>query len=453
MIFENFIRRPEKFRVALLGIGRANCAVLDWLLAAGCSPAAFAESTPHTETLARLRQSVVPFSVGAFPARIDADVLVRSPALRPDLPMLTAHRRAGGPVVEESAITRALLPCHLIGVTGSDGKTTTAALTAALLAAAGKRVWLGGNNGVPLLGRVGEMTADDVAVMELSSFQLMDAPRAADTAVITNIAPNHLNWHTDMAEYIAAKRRICDGNSRLITNAACNHTRALGLAHGRTVFFALDGARVPAGTDAAFTDGADVVLDVGGSRTCYPCLRDFQLAGKHNQENLLAAIAAASPWLHPAAVRRALPDFHGVTHRLQYIATVDGVRYIDSSIDTSPTRTAAALSALACKPIVIAGGRGKGVSLLPLCKALRARASAVCLYGETAEEIAVGLCDLPHSCHVRFADAFAAAVALAGAGDTVLLSPGCTAFGEFRDFEERGNCFRRLVEALAAERK
>ena len=187
--------------------------------------------------------------------------------------------------------------------------------------------------------------------------------------------------------------------------------------------------------------------------TRYACLGDFRLAGKHNRENLLAALGATAPWLTPTAPGIALRDFYGVPHRLQYVATVRGVRYYNSSIDTSPTRTRAALEALGTHPIVIAGGRGKGVSLAPLAAALRTHARAACLYGETAGEIAAGLGDLPHSCHHRFADAFAAAVALAAAGDTVLLSPGCTAFGEFRDFEERGACFCRLVEGLAAERK
>ena len=322
-----------------------------------------------------------------------------------------------------------------------------------MLEASGKRVWLGGNNGLPLLDRVGEMTASDVAVMELSSFQLMDASRTADTAIITNITPNHLNWHTDMAEYISAKCRIFDGATRLVTNATCPRTRAIGLAHGRTTFFADKSTDIPPDADGIFIAGEDVVLCTQAVSARYPCLRAFHLAGRHNRENLLAAIAATAPWLTQMAVGVALRDFRGVPHRLQYIATVGGVRYVNSSIDTSPTRTAAALSALEGRPIVIAGGRGKGIPLAPLCKALRAQARAVCLYGEAAEEIAAGLGDLPYSLHIRFADAFAAAAAEAKAGDTVLLSPGCTAFGEFRDFEERGNCFCRLVEALAAERK
>ncbi len=456
MTLENFIRHPTNARVALLGIGRANRAVLARLLAAGCRPQVFTEQAPDEGTRAYLEELGVSLTVSPFPKRIEVDVLVRSPGLRPDLPVLTAHQRAGGLVTEESAITLSLLPCPVIGVTGSDGKSTTAALCEVLLRASGVRVWLGGNNGVPLLGRIGEMRESDVAVMELSSFQLMGAPRAADGAILTNITPNHLNWHTDMAEYIAAKCNIFDARTRLVTNAVCDTTRAIGLAHaargGRVVLF----GGTPTGalhTGEIFAQGADAVLRENGADTRYTCLQDFHLAGRHNRENLLAALAAVSPWLTSTAPSLALRDFHGVPHRLQYVATVRGVRYYNSSIDTSPTRTAAALSALGGSPVVIAGGRGKGISLAPLCAALCKHARAVCLYGEMAEEIAAGLGALPHSVHMRFADAFAAAVALAGEGDTVLLSPGCTAFGEFRDFEERGACFCRLVEALAAERK
>lgn len=456
MTLEDFICHPTGARVALLGIGRANRAVLAWLQAAGCSPIVMTEQMPDEGTRLCLQKLGVPLTVSPFRQGIDADVLVRSPGLRPDLPVLAEHQRAGGLVTEESAVTLSLLPCPVIGVTGSDGKTTTAALCEALLRAAGARVWLGGNNGVPLLGRIGEIKKADIAVMELSSFQLMGAPRAADVAILTNITPNHLNWHTDMAEYIAAKCNILDLHTRLVTNAACEITRRIGLAHaargGKVVLFGGNSADSQ-NTGEIFADGADVVLRESGADTRYTCLRDFQLAGRHNRENLLAALAATAPWLTPAAPALALRGFYGVPHRLQYVATVRGVRYYNSSIDTSPTRTAAALSALDGSPIVIAGGRGKGISLAPLCAALREHARAVCLYGETAVEIAAGLGTHPHSVHVRFAEAFAAAAALAREGDTVLLSPGCTAFGEFTDFEERGACFCRLVEALAAERK
>ena len=457
MTLQEFVKSPTGARVVLFGIGRANLAVLRRLLFFGCRPVVLTEGEPHADTCAYLLKNGVPFTVGAFPDRVEADVLVRSPGLRPDLPPFLAHRQNGGLVTEESSITRALLPCHLIGVTGSDGKTTTAALCALLLKASGVCAWLGGNNGVPLLDRVGEMGENDVAVMELSSFQLIDAPRAADTAVITNVTPNHLNWHTDMAEYLAAKCRIFGTGTRLITNAACDLTRALGLAHAgrgeKALFFGESLTDIPPSADKIFTEGEDVCLLADGCRVRYTCLGDFRLPGRHNRENLLAALGATAPWLTPVAPSVAIRDFYGVPHRLQYVATVGGVHYFNSSIDTSPTRTRAALEALGGQPIVIAGGRGKGVSLAPLATALRAHARAVCLYGEAAGEIAAGLGDLPHSIHLRFADAFTAAAAKAVAGDTVLLSPGCTAFGEFRDFEERGACFHRLVAALARERK
>jgi UDP-N-acetylmuramoylalanine--D-glutamate ligase len=179
----------------------------------------------------------------------------------------------------------------------------------------------------------------------------------------------------------------------------------------------------------------------------------FSLPGAHNRENLAAAIGAVCDLASAGEIRAAAGNFRGVPHRLQTVATVGGVRYINSSIDTSPIRTAAALSALSGKPLVIAGGRTKGLSLAPLADALAARAAAVLAYGEAAREIAALLGDrVPCTVCEKFDGAFFAAARAARAGDTVLLSPGCTAYGEFRDFEERGERFCRLVEALAKER-
>ena len=195
------------------------------------------------------------------------------------------------------------------------------------------------------------------------------------------------------------------------------------------------------------------MCDRAGERV-YPILDAFHLPGEHNLENLMAALGAVYDRVEPTAARAALSGFYGVAHRLQYVDSVGGVDFYNSSIDTSPTRTAAALKALGRRPLVIVGGRGKGVSLRPLADALCAHAKAAFAYGDTREEIAAAIdARLPVSTHHRFRDAFFAAVAAADRGDTVLLSPGCTAFGEFVDFEQRGEVFCRLVKELALQRK
>lgn len=446
MTFEAFCRAPSRARVALLGLGRANAAVLAWLRHMGATVTVYTERMPDRAT------ECAPLVVGPFPDVFGEEVLVRSPGIRPDIPPLSRAVARGALLVSETELLMALAPCPIIGVTGSDGKTTTASLIGSLCRAAGHRVWLGGNNGTPLLPSVFEMTPADIAVLELSSFQLMTARRAPDVAVITNVTPNHLDWHVDMTEYVAAKCRIFTPDTRLVTNAENAVTRAIGAGREGTVLFSPD-PDACAGDHITVKNGHIELYERGTCRR-FDGLDGFYLPGRHNLENLLAAIAAAAPYIADTTPGVALPHFRGVAHRLQYVDTVRGVRYYNSSTDTSPTRTAAALSALDACPLVIAGGRGKGVSFLPLGEALSRKAKGVYLYGEAAREIAAALPQgYPHKIFERFGDAFASAAADATDGDTVLLSPACTAFGEFRDFEQRGEVFCRLVEALAKERK
>lgn len=462
MHLSDFLHSPREYSVALLGLGRANRAVLDYLLAHGGTATVYAELPVPQDLRLAYEARGIAFCIGAFPHVLQEQVIVRSPGVRPDIPAIKSALAAGACLTSESELFMALAPCRVIGITGSDGKTTTANLAAALLAAAGVRAWLGGNNGTPLLPRVSEMSPSDVAVLELSSFQLMTLHVPPAVAVITNITPNHLNWHVDMAEYTAAKCRIFAADTRLVLNAENPVTRGLGREHrtGETLFFSAKATTPDFASDiardsgAVYAKGNAVCVSERGRVQCFACLDSFHLAGRHNLENLLAAMAATAPYLVPEAPRAALRDFLGVPHRLQYVGTVGGVKYYNSSIDTSPTRTAAALAALDARPIVIAGGRGKGISFAPLGEVLRARAKAVYLYGEAAGEIAAVLGDeLPHAVYPRFAEAFFAAVGAAAPGDTVLLSPACVAFGEFRDFEERGEVFCRMVAELAAERK
>ncbi len=419
--------------VAVLGFGRSGRAATDFLLAAGARVRVYAACIPQkSREDYRLRD--VRFAESDFPPQFSEGLLVRSPVIRPDIPPICRSLAAGAVLTSEIELLLRHTPARVIGVTGSDGKTTTANLIARLLRQAGHRVYLGGNNGTPLLPQVKNMRAGDFAVLELSSFQLMTLSQAPARSVITNITPNHLDWHRDMAEYAGAKCRICGKQTeRLLFNGEDPYLRAIG-----------------ADSDAPITyfslDGEDVLLRDRTSRT-YPVPDTLRLPGRHNRLNLAAAWGAVEDLVTPAHVRAALADFYGVPHRLQYVDTVNGVRFYNSSIDTSPTRTAAALQALQTKPIVIAGGRGKGVSFTPLGDILAERATAVCLYGEAAEEIERAVAGrIPTHRFRPFAAAFHAAAELSREGDTVLLSPGCTAFDQFRDFEHRGDTFCALVE-------
>ena len=454
MTFEAFCKAPNTYTVALIGFGRANRAVLRWLKEKGGSATVYAENAPPD--MAVFDSKSVSFRVGQFPAVFREQVLVRSPGIRPDISPIARAVESGALLTSETELFMALVPCKIIGVTGSDGKTTTANLAAELLRAVGHRVWLGGNNGTPLLPQVPQMKHTDIAVLELSSFQLMTVRATPATAIITNVTPNHLNWHTDMAEYTAAKCRIFSPTTRLVLNGEDPITRAIGQGReGNTLLFSpKPPADIVTADGLVYAENENVVVRERDGIRAFLCLEHFRLPGRHNLENLLAAIAATAPYLTAEAPAAALADFRGVAHRLQYVGTVCGVRYYNSSIDTSPSRTAAALAALDACPLVIAGGRGKGVSFAPLGEALRRFAKAVYLYGEAAGEIAAALpAGLPHKIFERFGDAFSAAAHDARDGDTVLLSPACTAFGEFRDFEQRGDTFCRMVRELAAERK
>lgn len=434
---------------AVLGFGRSGRAVTDFLTDGKGRVTVYAETPVREVEAAPYRARGVRFCIGPFPEKFEGEVLVRSPGIRPDIPPILTSLAAGAVLTGETELFLERCRATVIGVTGSDGKTTTSALTAALLRGSGRHVLCGGNNGTPLLPHVAELTGRDFAVVELSSFQLMTLDRAPTVAVITNITPNHLNWHKDMAEYVAAKCRIFAGAGHLVTNADCPLTAKI--ARGVRVpltLFSSSGSfpEIPAVRVFA-RDGAVYLQDEAGERR-FDC-GAFRLPGKHNLENLMAALAATAPYLNGDTVPGTLAAFGGVAHRLQYVDTVAGVAYYNSSIDTSPSRTAAALSALGGTPIVIAGGRGKGISLAPLAGTLAARAKAAFLYGDTAREILDLLGgEIPAAAFDTFAEAFAAAVAAAEPGDTVLLSPGCTAFGEFRDFEERGERFMQLVAAL-----
>ncbi len=386
----------------------------------------------------------------------DMAVIFRSPGIHPDTPALRAAREHGVEISSEIAWLLEITPATVLAVTGSDGKTTTSTLTAEMLKAEGYRVFFGGNNGTPLLNRATEMTASDFVVLELSSFQLYDLPSqwTPHRAALTNLSPNHLNWHVDMNDYISAKTHVFDGPrcSLLVTNASNALTAAIAAEQTgkrRVLLFSSD---ANAETDIRLTDGVLTVCHT-------PVIRadEIRLPGKHNLENIMTAAGLCCGLVSPEAMRQVALHFGGVEHRLEHVRTWHGIDFYNSSIDSSPTRTAAALSALTQPIVVICGGSDKHISFAPLAEALCARARAVVLTGETAPKIAhaIETCPAydPRVLIVRhahdFADAVSTAAALADKGDAVLLSPACASFDAFPNFMARGETFRRLVMELS----
>lgn len=463
---------PEQLRqlltkpCAVIGLGISNLPLIEFLRSHGVQ--VVARDRKRREELgstAEWLESVgVSMRLGdGYLDGLTEPVIFRSPGLRPDTPELAKARRTGAVILSEMELFFELTPARLIGVTGSDGKTTTTTLTALLLEAerersAGGRVYVGGNIGEPLLPKVEEMTAEDVAVVELSSFQLFDMRRSPERAAITNLSPNHLDWHRNMEEYGEAKANIFrhEQNRMLITNA--ENAAALALSERCispvTLFSATRAeAQLPAhgGLSVFLQDGWIAVKDGDGVHRVL-CTEDILLPGRHNLENYMTAIGLTWGLTSAEAIRQVARTFRGVPHRLERVRTVGGVTYYNSSIDSSPSRTAAALSALREKPIVICGGYDKHIPFAPLAKALKERASAAVLTGSTRERIREALDAEPGTLPVYTEPDFARAVALARElaqpGDTVLLSPACASFDAFRNFEERGNTFRRIVEGF-----
>ncbi|MDR1668708.1 MAG: UDP-N-acetylmuramoyl-L-alanine--D-glutamate ligase [Oscillospiraceae bacterium] len=366
---------------------------------------------------------------------LPGEVIFRTPGLRPDHPSLVRARNEGRRVTGEMEEFFALCPCPILGVTGSDGKTTTTTLIAEMLRAAGLTVYLGGNIGTPLLAQTGEITPDGFAVVELSSFQLMDMTRSPKTAVITNITPNHLDWHRDMDEYIAAKRVTLDhqGKDDLAVLNADNPLTEHLRGNGRTEYFG--GSRIRDGLIDGFLP-----------------LDSIRLRGHYQVENFMAAMTAVRGLVPEDCVRDVAETFRGVPHRNELVAVKDGVAYYNNSIGSSPARTAATLRAHEGKVLLIAGGRDKKVPFGELCALFPRHVKRLYLIGEAADAIeaatrAVPGAPVPERCG-GLQDAVLRASRAARPGDTVLLSPACTAFDAYQNFEERGKHFVEIVNTL-----
>ncbi len=414
---------------------------------------------------------------------LTGDLIFRSPGFRPDLPEIKVAVENGALLLSEMELFLSVTPATVVGITGSDGKTTTTTLISKLLAAeaalTGKgKVYLGGNIGTPLLPVVDDMTEDDFAVVELSSFQLMTMTNAAHRAVITNITPNHLNWHVDMAEYVAAKTRITQGNrlERAVLNAQNDDTRAIGeTLTGPVSWFSVYDHDCPSlreGDRHLYLKDGTICISDGAHETPLLATHKIRLPGKHNVENYMTALGAVCDLVSAEAIEKVASEFTGVQHRLELVREKDGVAFYNSSIDSSPTRTCAALSALremrerqgrnpdgslkGRDPVVICGGQDKHVPFDPLAEALCHMASRVILTGEARDQIMDALLrcplydpeKLPVTVIPDYREAMTTACKTAERGDTVLLSPACTSFDAFKNFEERGEAFREIVRGL-----
>ena len=475
MNIEQYLK--DKFhnkRCRILGFARSNKPLVTMLLDAGATVTVHDknEDIPNRPDYKAYAERGVEFVLGEsyLADGLCADYIFRSPGFRPDLDEMVAAIEQGAILSSEMELFFEICPCSIIGITGSDGKTTTTTLTHLFLEEefknTGRRAYVGGNIGAPLLPLVFEMNENDVAVVELSSFQLQTMRRSPSRALITNVTPNHLNWHTDMQEYIDAKCNIFAnvGAETLVLNSENDITR--GIAEKSNLKLTCFSSKresydgiVPAGKKnarAIYEKDGVILLDDGNTATPIISVDDIILPGRHNVENYMSAIALTDGLVSKETVEKIARSFKGVEHRLEFVRELDGVKYYNSSIDSSPTRTAAALGALKVKPIIICGGSEKGVAFDTLAIDLCTRTKAVVLTGQSAQNILseIEKCPLYDSekltvKHIPdFDEAVKAAATLAKSGDVVLLSPACASFDRFKDFAHRGNYFKEIVNNL-----
>ena len=450
--FERYFTSIRDQKIAVLGLGVSNQPLVRLLLSYGCAVTG-CDRTPREkldEKVLELERLGCKLSLGdTYLDNIEADLVFRTPGMHPGNPALVELARKGAKITSEMEIFFEVCPCSILAVTGSDGKTTTTTLISEMLKADGKTVWLGGNIGTPLLSLVPQMKETDFAVVELSSFQLMDMRRSPSRAVITNLAPNHLDVHKDMEEYVEAKKNIYafqDGSGLLVLNADNAITAQLS-GNGTTRFFSRQGENCHVRQEnGVIYRGGEAVLET----------KDILLPGVHNIENYMAAIAAVEGLVSDDTIRIVAKNFGGVEHRIELVRVKDGVRYYNDSIASSPSRTIAGLRSFREKVLLIAGGYDKHIPYDVLGPEICAHVKKLYLGGATGPQIRAAVENCPEyqpgcpeieDCG-NFDGAFYAAVRDAREGDVVLMSPASAAFDQFKNFMVRGDHFKKLVKEL-----
>ena len=449
--------------VCVLGLGISNLPLIDFLLDAGARVTGRDKKTPEQlgEAYIALTVKGVKTVCGEdYLENITEDIIFKSPGIRYDVPQLSAAAERGAVVTSEMELFFSLCPCPIFAITGSDGKTTTTTLTCLFLKAeyekAGRSVYLGGNIGRPLIGDVEKMTPNDFAVVELSSFQLHRMTVSAPYAAVTNVTPNHLNWHTDMAEYIRAKENVFlhqMRGGRLVLNYENEITRGFASdAPGEVYFFS--SKREPECENAVFERDGMIILRQNRTESAVMPTCDIKLIGRHNVENYMTAIALTSGLVSFDSVDSVAKTFGGVEHRCEFVRELDGVKYYNGSIDSSPTRTIAAVSCFSIPLVVILGGYDKHLDYAPLAKPLFEHARAVVLTGDTAQKVydVLNVPERPSDFLIikepDFEKAVKTAAEVARPGEAVILSPAAASFDHFDNFEQRGRFFKSIVNSL-----
>ena len=460
---EEFNNEIKNKKVAIIGLGVSNTPLLDYFYAHNAYVTAFDDRTKEKidkGVIEKLENYNMLYYLGekSLEHLVGFDYIFRSPSCRPDTPEILKEVENGAILTSEIEKVLELTPSTVIGVTGSDGKTTTTTLIYEILKANNYKCFLGGNIGTPLFTKISEMKPEDVVVLELSSFQLMNMVISPKIAVITNISPNHLNIHKDYKEYIESKMNIFlhqNEDGILITNADNEITKDFyKKAKGKVRYFS-SRQKLENGVIFDRTDNI-IKLCEDGTRKHLIKQKNMKLRGIHNCENACAAICATMDFSKEDITRKTIEEFPGVEHRLEYIKTINNVEWYNDSIGTSPTRTIAGLNSFDEKIVLIAGGYDKHLDYAPIAEPIIKNVSKLILVGQTADKIEkvvrneekVKSINIPiYKCET-LEQTVEKAKEIAEEGEVVLFSPASASFDMFKNFEERGNKFKELVNNL-----
>ena len=466
MSFEN--KKLEEFneflknrKIAVIGLGVSNLPLLDYLYEKNAKVTVFDKRTIDEipkETMDKITKYSFEFSLGQYYLEKlkGFELIFRSPSCLPTIPELVEAEKNGAIITSEIELVLKMTPSKVIGVTGSDGKTTTTTLIYEILKHAGYNCFVGGNIGKPLFTRIKEMSPEDIIILELSSFQLMGMEVSPDISVITNISPNHLNIHKDYEEYIEAKKNIFKYQNEqgiLIINYDNEITKTFNKeAKGKVIYFSSKTKL----EDGFIVDNNIIKESEAGIRKHILNVKDIKLRGVHNFENICAALAATKTLVDSDVAYEAIKDFQGVEHRLELVREIDGVKWYNDSVSSSPTRTIAGLNSYSEEIVLIAGGYDKNLDYTPIAKPIVEKVKTLILIGQTSgkiyEAVKTELEKQNKNLNIYMCDSLEDSVSkakkYAKPGQIVLFSPASASFDMFKDFADRGEKFKNLVNKI-----
>lgn len=449
MNLTEYNNKLKSSKIAILGLGVSNIPLLEYLHNLGCNVVVFNTKPLDKNLIDKLNIYKIKYynEENAFDYLHGFDIIFRSPSILPTRKELVIAKEEGAVITSEIRELLHLAPCKVIGVTGSDGKTTTTTLINEILKANSYHTFLGGNIGTPLFTKLPEMKKEDIIVLELSSFQLMDMDISPDISIITNIAENHLDIHSSFEEYIDAKKNIFkyqDNKGILVTNADNEITNKFK-GNGETRYFSRSKQ-----TNYFYTDGTYIYYN--GKKILNK--NDIKLRGIHNLENIATALTAIIDLIDLDKSIEVIKNFNGVEHRLEFVREINNVKWYNDSVSSSPTRTIAGLYSYDEKIVLIAGGYDKHLDYTNIAKPILDKVTKLILMGDTKEKIynAVTTSVMNPNIEIYKCNTLQEVVdkakEVAIPGEIVLFSPASASFDMFKNFADRGNQFKDLVNKL-----